>query len=86
MASRFLNGIDRNPNFSDQLIKLIPKTDIHCHLDGSLRVETLVELSREQNIPLPSYDVDELRKTVLKEFYTDLTDYLVPFQYTSAVL
>lgn len=86
MASRFLNGIERNSHFSDQLIKLIPKTDIHCHLDGSLRVETLVDLAKEQNISLPTYDVDELRKTVLKEFYTDLTDYLVPFQYTSAVL
>lgn len=86
MASRFLNGIDRNPNFSDQLIKLIPKTDIHCHLDGSIRLETLVDLAKEQNVSLPSYNLDELRNTVFKECYTDLDDYLVPFQYSSAVL
>ena len=86
MASRFLDGIDRNPNFSDQLIKLIPKTDIHCHLDGSMRLETLVDLAKEQGIPLPSDDLDELRKSVFKECYTDLNDYLVPFQYFSAVL
>ena len=24
----------------------IPKTDLHVHLDGSLRIETLIELAR----------------------------------------
>lgn len=35
------------------LIKALPKTDLHCHLDGSLRLETLIELSRKEGINLP---------------------------------
>lgn len=86
MALRFLKGVERNENFSDQLIKLIPKTDIHLHLDGSLRLTTLIELAKERGIELPSYEVDELEKTVFKESYTDLDDYLKPFKYATAVL
>ncbi len=29
-----------------ELIKKLPKSDLHLHLDGSLRVETLIELDR----------------------------------------
>lgn len=28
-------------------IRAIPKSDLHLHLDGSLRLSTLIELSRE---------------------------------------
>ena len=86
MSSRFLKGINRNVQFSDQLIKLIPKTDIHCHLDGSMRIETLIDLSKQQNLTLPSYDADELRKTVFRSQYRDLDEYLEPFKYLTAVL
>ena len=47
MAQRYLQGIKRNPLFTEQIIKLIPKTDLHCHLDGSIRIETLVELAKQ---------------------------------------
>jgi len=36
-------------------IRSLPKADLHCHLDGSLRRETLIELAKEQKIPLPSH-------------------------------
>ena len=35
--------------------------ELHLHLDGSLRVETALDLAREQNIVLPTEDLDELR-------------------------
>lgn len=35
--------------------------ELHLHLDGSLRVETALELAREQNIALPTEDLVELR-------------------------
>ena len=41
--------------FTDQFFREIPKTDLHVHLDGSIRIETLVELAKEQNFELPSY-------------------------------
>ena len=86
MASRFLNGIPINSDFSDKLIKLIPKTDIHCHLDGSIRLSTLIDLAAKQNVDLPSNDPKELKKNTFKSEYLDLKDYLVPFEYITAVM
>ena len=34
--------------FSEQLLRRLPKTDLHVHLDGSLRLDTLIELARER--------------------------------------
>lgn len=37
---------------------------MHRHLEGSVRVETIVEFAREHNVELPTYDVGELRNLV----------------------
>jgi adenosine deaminase len=31
----------------------MPKAELHVHLDGCLRLDTVVELARQQNQPLP---------------------------------
>ena len=67
-------------------IRAIPKSDLHLHLDGSLRLKTLIELSREAKCKLPSYTEAGLRKLVFKEAYKDLPEYLHGFMYTCAVL
>jgi len=36
-------------------IKNLPKIELHCHLDGSLRVETVIELAKKENINLESF-------------------------------
>jgi adenosine deaminase len=69
-----------------EFIERIPKTDIHLHLDGSLRIPTLIELARAENVELPSYDETGLRETVFKSQYASLVEYLEGFQYTCAVL
>ncbi len=33
--------------FSREFLQALPKTDLHVHLDGSLRLETLIDLARE---------------------------------------
>jgi len=68
------------------LLAALPKTDLHCHLDGSLRIETLIELARERGVPLPSETPEGLRELVFKEQYRDLPDYLHGFRYTCGVL
>ena len=75
-----------NKSSKRDFISRIPKTDLHVHLDGSLRVETLIELAKEQSVKLPSETVDGLNELVFKERYEDLVDYLKGFRYTTAVM
>lgn len=67
-------------------IKRIPKTDLHLHLDGSLRLSTLIELAQENEVELPAYSEKELKKIVFKDKYENLGEYLRGFAYTCAVL
>ena len=46
-------------------VKTVPKAVLHDHLDGGLRVETLIELANEQGYQnLPSNNQDELKKWI----------------------
>ncbi len=76
-----MKTIDRS-----KLIKAIPKTDLHVHLDGSLRVGTLITLAKAQKLPLPSETETGLRELVFKDRYANLEEYLRGFAYTCAVL
>lgn len=67
-------------------IRAIPKTDLHLHLDGSLRIPTLIELAKDQGVKLPSYTEEGLRETVFKESYASLDEYLTGFAYTTKVM
>ena len=71
---------------SDSLIKALPKTDLHVHLDGSIRIPTLIELAFDQGVALPSTSEDGLRELVFKESYSSLVEYLAGFEYTVAAL
>ena len=53
--------------YSDEFIKNMPKTDLHLHLDGSIRLDTLIELAQKDNIKLPSYTEEGLRELVFKK-------------------
>ena len=70
----------------EQLIRKIPKTDLHVHLDGSLRLETLIEIARAENVELPSYTVEGLNELVFKDHYADLVEYLKTFGYSCSVM
>ncbi|MDD4101705.1 MAG: adenosine deaminase family protein [Kiritimatiellae bacterium] len=69
-----------------EFIKSVPKSDIHTHLDGSMRLSTLIELARERNVELPSYEAEGLKELVFKPEYKNLEEYLLGFRYTCAVL
>ncbi len=72
--------------FDRALLKALPKTDVHVHLDGSLRLSTLIELSEEQGVKLPSRTEEGLRELVFRDSYDSLSGYLAGFGYTCAVL
>jgi adenosine deaminase len=42
----------------------LPKTEIHIHLEGSIRTQTIIDIAREYNLKLPAYEVDELDRHV----------------------
>jgi adenosine deaminase len=42
----------------------IPLVELHRHLDGNIRLQTMLELGREHNIPLPAWEVETLRPYV----------------------
>lgn len=67
-------------------IHRIPKADLHLHLDGSLRLKTLIELAQECCVKLPSYSESGLKELVFKPSYESLGDYLKGFAYTCGVL
>jgi adenosine deaminase len=69
-----------------EFIRAIPKSDLHVHLDGSLRLSTLIELAQTHMVELPSYEEDGLRELVFKDRYAGLGEYLQGFAYTCAVL
>ncbi|HUJ08715.1 MAG TPA: adenosine deaminase family protein [Verrucomicrobiae bacterium] len=70
----------------DEFVRRIPKTDLHLHLDGSLRIPTLIELAKKQRVKLPSYSDEGLRRQVFKNTYKNLPDYLKGFAFTCAVM
>jgi adenosine deaminase len=48
----------------DPRYNAIPKTEIHIHLEGSIRTQTIIDVAREYNLTLPAYEVRELDKHV----------------------
>jgi len=74
------------PRMTPDVIRRLPKTDLHVHLDGSLRPGTLIDLARERRVVLPSYTEHGLREVVFRPHYANLSEYLEGFRYTVAVL
>lgn len=72
--------------YSKKFLEEMPKSDLHLHLDGSLRIPTLIELSKKNNVKLPSYTEEGLRELVFKDSYANLGEYLNGFQYTCSAL
>lgn len=68
-----------------EMIAQLPKTDLHLHLDGSLRLSTMIELARAQGIRLPSEDEATLAAHLTPD-NSDLERYLRFFDTTLSVL
>ena len=68
--------IDRNKATS------IPKADLHCHLDGSVRTSTIRDLAKKAGARLPAEDISELEKYVrVPETCRSLTEFLACFNF-----
>jgi adenosine deaminase len=58
----------------------LPKVELHCHVEGTMRPDTVVELARKNGIPLPSADPTELYR------YSSLDTFLEVFWLVQATL
>ena len=85
MPSR--NGpADFHSSPSREAIRALPKAELHVHLDGSLRPSTMVDLAREQGVPLPSEDPEVLGRRMIAADASDLESYLERFALTLSVM
>jgi adenosine deaminase len=75
------------PRVPYEVFRALPKADLHVHLDGSLRLETILDIARKERVELPARDVDGLRQAIGcgKEFGS-LTEYLRGFEITLRVM
>ncbi len=72
---------------SIEAIRRLPKTDLHVHLDGSLRLDTILDLARQDNIELPSTTKEGLTDAMnLGRNTGSLVEYLKAFDVTLRVL
>lgn len=65
----------------------LPLIDLHRHLDGSLRLETILDLGRKHQLELPSFDLEELRPHVqVTEPQPGIMAFIEKFEWMTGVL
>jgi adenosine deaminase len=58
---------------TDGFLRRLPKVELHCHLEGSVRPATLADLARTNGVPLPREDPEDLYE------YEDLEGFLAVY-------
>jgi len=87
-TKKLIDNMEKDPLYQE--ILALPKTDLHCHLDGGLRLDTIMELIKKQGVAYP-VDREKIKNMVVKDdmiFKKDksLVDYLDAFAITTSVM
>lgn len=66
---------------------VLPKIELHCHLDGSLRPETIIDIAKREGIQLSSFEKEELKKELIAPLECEsLDEYLKRFSLPNLVM
>ncbi len=79
-----MTAIDRP--VTRELLHRLPKAELHVHLDGSLRPETMLELAAEYGKPMPESEPEALRAYMHVRDARNLVEYLDRFEITLSVM
>ena len=64
-----------------------PLVELHRHLDGNVRLETILDLGRKFNLPLPGNSIEELRPYIqVTEAKPSILDFFNKFEWLTGVL
>jgi len=65
----------------------LPKIELHCHLDGSLRPETILDIAKKEGISIHCFDTDGIRKEITAPLECNsLNEYLQAFAIPNLVM
>jgi adenosine deaminase len=82
-----MSGEPARPEIPLSVFQRMPKTDLHVHLDGSMRPQTILELAEEQGVELPASEPEGLARAMhVGENAGDLVEYLRGFEIPLEVL
>lgn len=66
---------------------VLPKIELHCHLDGSVRPETIIDIAKREGISIPSFDKEEMKKELIAPLDCEtLDEYLKRFSIPNLVM
>ena len=77
---------DTPPSIPRELLRRLPKAELHCHLDGSVRPQTLIDLAAEHDVTMPRPDANALADFMIVRDARNLEDYLARFEVTLSVM
>ncbi len=65
----------------------LPLIDLHRHLDGNVRLETILDLARQHHLELPAWDVESLRPYIqITETQSGVMAFIEKFHWMIAAL
>ncbi len=76
----------RGPAISDDVLRALPKTDLHCHLDGSLRMATFMELGKAVGMDIPATEQETRDRFFPKDRECCVPEFLKYFDHTLTVM